>query len=134
MSYELIKSITFKKDGVYFRSASSNCTPKMYYSERAKWYSDTLLEKGKDIVIKEILWSFSTGNYKSSGSNANIKYYSDVAHKVSQTDRYAELDNIYWEWDDVKRTPAQKEEALSEIKELLFEEYLKNKVEEQPVI
>jgi hypothetical protein len=123
MSYQLVKRISFKKDGVYFSACSNNVIPKNYYSEKSKYHSKLLESEGKESVIKIILWDFISGNFQSLGDNENINKFSNVAKKVKLTNKYNELSNIYWEWDNIKRSIEEKEKSKEEIQELLFNEW-----------
>jgi hypothetical protein len=125
MSHQLIKRITFKNDGVYFSAASNNVTPKNYTSEKSRYHSELLNNKGKIEVDKIILWDFVTGGFKANGDNSRVRLYQDVAYKIKKLDEYNRLDNIYWGWDNVKRTLEEREQAKNDICNILYDEYQK---------
>lgn len=123
MSSELIKRISFKKDGVYFSASSSNVTPKHYYSEKSRYHTDLLNNEGKKSVIKCILWDFVTGCFKPKGDNTFVNQLANTAYRVKQTEQYETLNNIYWCWDDIERLPEEKKQAKKQIEDLLLTEW-----------
>lgn len=68
MSYDIIRSISVKKDGVYITSASSNIYPRTYYREWCPRLSDLLLEQGREALDKAILRNYWGGAFHG-GSN-----------------------------------------------------------------
>jgi hypothetical protein len=125
MSSELIKRVSFKKDGVYFASSSSNVTPKDYYSEKSRYHTELLNNEGMKAVIKKILWDFVTGGFRAVGNDEKVRIYEKVAYNVRNSKEYDEPYNIYWCWDDVERTWDEKNKAKDQIEEMLYHEYLK---------
>lgn len=69
MSYEIVKAITFKKDGIYLRSSSNNVTPKYYYSERNGFLSNVLEQSGTLAAEIAILKAYEEGNFQSTTPN-----------------------------------------------------------------
>ena len=68
MSYEIIRGISVKKDGVYITSASNNVYPRTYYREQSPLLSNLLFEHGREAVDKAILRYYWGGTFQG-GSN-----------------------------------------------------------------
>ena len=123
MSFYHMKSFSIKKDGVSFCAASSNVRPRIFQSEKCRYHTQLLMEKGKDAVIKRILWQFVIGSFQAYSSNATVRLFEAVADTVRGTEEFKRLDNIYWCWDNAARQATDKENARENIMELLFKEY-----------
>lgn len=63
MSYEIIKSISFK-DKVLITSTSNNIVPSEYKKWEATRLTEILKKQGKNEAIKEILLQFWNGNFQ----------------------------------------------------------------------
>ena len=62
MSYTIIRSISFKKDGVYLTLAESNIRPIYYQSHKSPYYTKMFLEKGRDAVLSDLLVNVQVGS------------------------------------------------------------------------
>ena len=96
MSYEIIKSIMFRADGVYLESSSNNCTPKDYRRKKSDYLSKLLHEEGPIELYKQLLSLFIYGNYKAHArANSIAKGYSDLALRIKNDLRYIEAEDNY---------------------------------------
>ena len=64
MSYDKIKSISFKDNKVFITSACNNIRPLHFNRCEATYLSHLLQEKGKNEVLKVILKEFWSGNFQ----------------------------------------------------------------------
>lgn len=97
MSYEIVKSITFKKDGVYLRSCSNNVTPKYYYSQK-NWYLSNILEtQGRDAADIAILLAYEEGNFQPGVQNR----YTRALDYLRSRAEYADYD---WDQTEARQT------------------------------
>lgn len=114
MSYEKVKSIRLSNANkkVHINCAASNLTPLVY----EKWISFQLSkifeESGRDEVIKEILYLFWSGEYKSSNNNV----YQKVVNMYTDYTKYT--------WDNVKTNNPN---SIKKLKNHLFKNYLRYK-------
>jgi len=72
MSYEIIKSISIEEDKVFVIGASNNVRPLYFNRWECTPLSNTLKEKGKDLVEIEILEAYESGEFQG-GTNKFTK-------------------------------------------------------------
>lgn len=88
MSYEIVKAITFKKDGIYLRSDSNNVIPKYFYSHRNGYLSNILESQGKQAAEVAIVRAYEEGNFQSPTPNR----YTQILDRLQIMPEYAAYD------------------------------------------
>lgn len=86
MSYEIIKSIAFKKDSVFISSATNNVSPRVYNQWSADTYNEIYRQNGLSAFLKEFTKDVWDGNYHLSPSGS--KYVKALQASFDAMDRY----------------------------------------------
>lgn len=73
MSYEIVKRITFKKDGVYLAAESNNVFPKYFHSRKSPSLTEIFENEGKRAVDLVILKEYESGMFQSTQENRYTK-------------------------------------------------------------
>lgn len=117
MSYEKIKSISFKNNEIKITSYSSNVTPIFLETWISRSLTEILKKNGKEEVIKEILLSF----WKRSFQGNSTKYGKFI--------EVYKFNNTKYDWDNVGNLEKIGTESIlysyEEVKDDLYDKFLK---------